>query len=423
VPTYSPTGNKWKPNPSLLFPANFASIDMDAVNDQYFGGVLPDNSNTDDGRLLRQQIVSVNPTFVELADGSLKTYAVTTAVRRSNLHGFFNGADIFNADLQSRTFTNASWTVVGGTVVKDQIGRTGAANSCCRVTLTATTCTITAAAASTDAVAKDRVATIECKQTTGSGGVITLSIDNAATFPALTSKAIPGANARSFLKKRFAAVQNIASPQKQIKITGTIGDVWVLDFSETLDSGTTNPTDVTVEQPPIATTTTAPLRVWRDRPTAGAAGYVGTTIASPANTFLMNAVQAHYFEFWTRRDGSLIASSAGVQISENQTNGCSAFGVQTFTAGVGRLPILTTDLYAPIKNKLMVGQKATETFIVLNDGAVITGAGGSQANTSDHDDWGTNGAGDSRTLGGIFRHVMTTDYDSMKALALAGGTL
>lgn len=410
--------------PSLVFPANVGLIDMDFVNNQFAingvaGNYLPDGTNTDDGRLLRGQISPTQPNFLEQSDGSLKTYTATLAtIRRSNLFGAFCGVDITNQDLQSRSFNNASWTAVGCTVAKNATGRTGVANSCCTITLTATTATLTLPVSS-DAVSKTRIAALEGKQTVGSGGVIALSVDNAATFPALTVKALAGAGALGFNKYRFTAAQVLASPQKQIKITGTIGDQWVLDFSETLDTGTTNTTDVTLyEHPPIATTTVA-VQNGRDRPSAGAVGYNGNTIASPAVAVMQAAVQAHYIEFWQRRDGGLIVSAGGIQIQSDLTIGTNGFGLQS---GPGKLPTYTSDLRSPIKNKLIMGQKAGESFMRLNDGALVTGAGGSLANASDHFDWNTNGAALLRTCGGMFRHVMTADYDSMKALAVAGAT-
>lgn len=416
---YNTLVGAWALIPSLVFPSNVAAIDMDFVNSQFFGGTLPDASNNDDGRLLRQQIIGTQPNFLEQSDGSLKTYSVTSAVRRSNLFGIYCGIDFTNQDLQSRSFNNASWTAVGCTVAKNATGRTGAASSCCTITLTATTATLTLPV-SGDATTQLRIAQLEAKQTVGSGGTIALSIDSAATFPTLTVKALNGAGALGFSKYRFAAGQLIASPQKQIKITGAINDVWVFDFSETLDSGTTNPNDiVSFEQPPIATTTAA-VKVWRDRPTSGMAGYIGTTISSPAAVFMQGAVQAHYFEFWYRRAASsIIASAAGVQVSIDAVNGCTGFGLQT---GSSNVPVITTDLRSPIKNKLMIGQSAGESFIALN-GTIVTGAGGSQANSSDHDDWDTNGAADLRNCGGMFRHVLSTNYSAMKALAIAGATV
>jgi hypothetical protein len=408
--------------PSLVFPANIAAIDMDHVNQQYYGGALPDNSNTDDGRLLRQMIVSAQPNFLEQANGSLKTYSVTSAIRRSNLFGSFIGLGMTNTDLQSRSFNNASWTAVGCTVAKDATGRTGVANSCCTVTLTATTATLTLAA-STDVTARSRLAALEAKQTVGSGGALAISMDNAATFPSLVVTAIAGAGALGFSKYRSAAVQTaLASPQKQIQITGTIGDKWVLDHSETLWTSFTDAELLAIEQPPIPTTTTG-LQVWSDRPTAAITGYSGWTTTSPLATFFQGATQAHYYEWWQRRDGGLIASAGGVQITSNQTNGVTGMGLQSFNAGAGKKPIYTTNPRAPIKNKMMVGQSAGESFIILNDGALITGAGGSLANVSDHDDEGTNGAANLSLGGGIFRHVASTDYANMKALALAGATL
>ncbi|RUW55599.1 hypothetical protein EOA32_00845 [Mesorhizobium sp. M1A.F.Ca.ET.072.01.1.1] len=412
--------------PSNLFPSNLATIDLDYVNDQYAingtpGAYLPDGSNTDDGRLLRGQIAPAQPSYVEKADGSLKTYTSTLAtVRRSDLFGIYCGVDITNVCLQSRSFNNASWAVVGANApTKNQIGRTGVANSCCEVVLTATTATLTMAIASTDSTARDRIGSIEWKQTFGSGGTCSVSLDAGASFPAQTTKAIAGANARSFKKTRFDAVQNIAGPQTQIKLTGSIGDKFVLDFAECLDTGATNPADVVLyEQPPIQTTT-ASFKVWRDRPAAAVAGYAGTTQSSPMALFERDqAVQVHYFEFWQRRDGALVASSAGLQVSSNQTAGCTAFGLKTFNGGAGVKPVYTTDLRSPIRNKLLIGQKATEAFLCLN-GTMVTGAGGSSVSASDHFDENTNGNGDSRICGGSFRRWMGTDYDHAKASAVA----
>jgi hypothetical protein len=411
--------------PSLAFPSNVIAngFDMDFVNDRYalngvVGNFLPDGSNTDDGRLLRGQVSPIQPTYLEQADGSLKTYTSTLAtIRRSNLWGIFIGMQFTNTDLQSRSLNNASWTAAGCTVAKTGTGRTGVANSCSVVTLTSTTATLTLAA-STDSTARSRIACIEAKQTTGSGGTLALSMDNAATFPALNVVTIAGAGALGFKKYRSTAVQTaLASPQKQIKLTGNIGDVWVLDFSETLWTSNPDTELLAHEQPGVATTTTA-VTVQRDRPTAGIAGYTGTTVTNPPATFFQQAVQAHYFEWWQRRDGGLIASAAGVQISTDQTLGLSSFGSNTVNK-----PVYTTDMRAPVKNKGMIGRKGTEGFLILNGGAMVNISGATMANTSDHDDWGTNGADILSIRGGIFRHVATTDYDNFKALALAGATL
>lgn len=420
--------------PSLVFPSNIAAIDMDHENNLYavagvVGNFNPDNAFTsDDGRLLRQFITSSQPNYIEQLDGSLKTYTSGTAIRRSDIHGLFGGIDLSCVDLQNRTFTNAAWAVVGGTVVKDQIGRTGAANSCCRVTLTAATCTLTAAAAVVDATVRARMARIEAKQTLQNGGVVgalALSVDNAATFPAMADKAIAGVNARSFRKYSFVNTQSLANPQKQIKLTGQIGDVWVLDFSETLHAALdTDAQDY--EMPPIATTG-ATVRVWMDRDTAAQVGYTGNTIAGPLALFLkFEASQAHYQEFWFRRDASSIfASDTGIQVRANVGgSGFTAYGLTSAVAGVGTLPIVTTDLRAPVRNRVWYGRKRGESFLKLNNGPLIVGdtlgAGVDASNpTMTHTDKLTNGAGPLRNAGGEWRDICTTNYDAMKALAAA----
>lgn len=414
-------GNSNRPTPSLVFPSNVANIDMDFINQQYSGGILGDGSNSSvNGTLLRQQIVQVNPIYIEMADGSLKTYTQTSAIRKSDLLGLYIGHQFYNDDPQNRTFTNAAWNVVGGTPLKNQIGRTGVANSCCQITLTAPTCTITAAAASSDVTARDRVASIEGKQIVGSGGTLELSVDAGATFPALTTRLIAGAGGQGMSKYRFAAMQNIGAPQKQIKLTGTIGDVWVLDFSETLESRNSGQEawPLLYEQPPTQTTTTFPLQIWRDRPTAAISGYSGwAPSSSAAALFLQGAVQVHYLEFWQRGDGNIV----GVTVTSNQATGINQKG-NPLNSGAGNVANLTTDLFNPVWNKLMCGVSADESFMSLN-GQMLIGAGGDSTDPADHFDWLTNGSGVQDSHGGIRRHIMSTNYSGMKTLAQAGATL
>jgi hypothetical protein len=351
--------------PSNTFPSNMATYDLNWATNTFYGGTQPDSGNTADGRFFTQQIVSTQPNFVENADGSLKKYTSTTIVRRAS-RGLAIANDRTNRVLQSRDLTNASWTLVGLTALKNQTGRDGVANSASQITVTGTNGTATQAITVTSLA---QTGYVDVKRLSGTG-TVSMSMDGGTTTTVLDLSA-PIFNGISRPK---IPRQTLANPTVVLTFS-TIGDVWLVDFVELSDSTT----DLECEPTP---TTTANVKGWRDR----ASAFISD--GSPLAFFLRDQpTQVMYFEYAQRQDGALIASDGDLNISSNAATGLSA-GFAT-----ANLPNFSTTPRLATINKGMFVRTPSFKKLCLNGGTIASTSGFTPDGLGTHYDIGTNGAG------------------------------
>lgn len=362
--------------PSNVFPANVAVFDLDFAHNQFFGGTQPlVMNNTNDGRFLRQQISNTQPSYVENADGSLSTFTSTQCIRFGT-RGLALAGDRQNRILQSRDFTNAAWVKSNCTALKNQIGRTGVANSASQITVTADGATLTQAITVTSLLLRGYV---DIKRLSGSG-TCSMSMDGGATNTVLDlTKPILNGICRPSIP-----TQTLANPTVVFTFS-TSGDVWLLDFAELSDGGE-------AEYEPVSTVA-ASVKGWRDRASAF------TTDAGPlANWLLTEPVQVMYFEYAQRQNGAICASDADLQITSNGVNGFGAGTTLTTNT-----PNFSPDARLNVINKGLCWRSPTVSGACLNGGAVAVGAGSTRDGLGTHWDWGTNGAGNLHMRGSIRR--------------------
>jgi hypothetical protein len=374
------------PNNALLgaYPANagfsnFSALyDMDFVNGVYTGGTIPEGANT--GTLLRQQLVNLNPSFMEQADGSFKTFTATSSVRRTSKGLMSDGADRANQILQNRTLTNASWVATNCTPLKNQTGLTNVANSASQVTVNANNATILQ---SVTISASAFYGYAFVKRISGSG-TIEMTIDSEASYVLLDH------TAPALFNNWVEVSKPVQTPGAGTFTMGfrfsTSGDVWAIDFVEV------NP--VATRCSPVATTT-AKLTGIRDRPSAM------DTFSSPLQTYLNStSVRCIYAEFAYRVAGGIITATNGT-ILNVRSGDCQAFSA---TVTTGNAPILATSPRLTELNKVMAWQTPSQTGICLNGGTIVTAAGASPG-AGDHWDLLTNGSGSAAIFGRCTRLI------------------
>lgn len=354
----------------LIFPAPNAVWDADFVNNNYFGATL-------NGTLAQQQLVNLNPNFIENADGSLSTIAAATTVRRSTKGLIVDGSDHACQILQNRTLTNASWTCVGCTPLKDQTGRTGVANSASKLTMTADLGTCLQ---SVTISGSTFYGYMDVKRLSGTG---TLSFTIDGTNYNLLDTSVPRFN--GIARASVPATTPGAGTFNMGFRGSTNGDVWLIDFVDV------NP--ISIELSPVQTTT-AKLTGIRDRPSSQIADN-----SVPAFYLRDSSIRCIYAEFAFRNAGGLITASSGTIFNVRDTD------VQGFSAAVTspNAPVKSLDARLLSLNRSMVWQAPTQTGILLNGGAETTAAGGAPNGALTHWDWLTNGSGSAADNGLLTR--------------------
>lgn len=356
---------------ALTFPASNASWDADFVNNQYSGATLQ-------GTMCQQQLVNLNPNFMENADGSLTTFTAQTTVRRTNKGMVLDGQDRANQIIQNRTLTNAAWVTTSCVAAKDQTGRTGVANSACSVTTSGANATILQSVTISGSAFYGYV---EAKRISGSG-TIEMTIDGGLSW-ALLDVSTPIFNGWA---KATKAVQTPGAGTFNMGFRfSTSGDVWAIDFVEV------NP--VATEFSPVATTT-AKLTGIRDRPSSQISDN-----SVPALYLRDNVVRCVYAEFAFRTAGGIITASGGTILNVRATD-CQAFSAAVTTPNA---PTLATSFRLTQLNKVMCWQSATQTGIILNGGTEATASGGAPDGALTHWDWLTNGTGSAQNAGRLTR--------------------
>ncbi|RVB05680.1 hypothetical protein [Mesorhizobium sp. M7A.F.Ca.CA.004.02.1.1] len=352
---------------ALSFPAANALYDLDFAGFQYFGGTQPEGNNTTDGRFFKQQLTSVNPSFSEETDGSLRTFTSTSSIRRTS-RGLVINHDHTNIVLSPRDLTNAAWVKSASvTAAKTQTGRTKVANSASLLTFGADgTCLQAISAAS---LARRMYADV--KQITGSDP-LEMTMDGTA-YTALTLN-----------KPRYNGIGRYSLPAQTLAtysagFRGKAGNSYLIDF--------VNADDSEYEMDVISSNT----RAWRDRASAQIVDN------SPLALFARDeTTQVYFFEYAQRRDGGLAVSDADLQISSNPS-GLIAFGCTTTNTPV------YSDERLLVLNRAMVWRSPTASGACLNGGPVVTGPGFTPAGTLTHWDLGTNGSAANRIDGRITR--------------------
>lgn len=359
------------PNNALLgaFPSNPVSgsnvfIDLDFVNGVYLGGTIPEGSNG--GTLLRQQIVNVNPSFMENVDGSLKTFTATSSVRRTDKGLMSDGNSRACQIIQNRDLTNVAWTKTNCTALKNQTGRTGVANSASQLTMTADAGTCLQ---SVTISASTFYGYIEAKRISGTG-TLSFTIDG-TNFTVLDLSA-PIFN--SWAVGAVGATTPGAGTFNMGFRGSTNGDVWAIDF--------VNVNPQPLEMSPIATVA-AKVTGTFDRPSAY------DSFNSPLQTyFASTSVRCVYAEFAFRTAGGIITASTGTLLNVRSTD-CQAFSAAVTT---GNAPTLATSPRLTQLNKVMAWQTPSQTGICLNGGTIVTASGAAPNGGNDHWDLLTNGS-------------------------------
>lgn len=359
----------------LVFPAPNVLWDADFVNDQYFGG-------TKNGTMCQQQLVNLNPSFMENADGSFSTFTAQTAIRRTNKGLVGDGAQRACQILQNRTLTNASWVISNSTdltVAKTLTGITNVVNSACQVTVNAANATLLQ---SVTISASTFYGWVYIKRISGTG-TIEMTIDGGTTWVALDHTAPAIFN--NWVEASKAAQAPGAGTFNMGFRFSTIADLWGIDFVEV------NPQAIRCS--PVATTT-AKLTGERDRPSS-----FDTDNSVPLIYIRDRPLRVIYAEFAFRVAGGIITASTGTILNVRATD-CQAFSAAVTT---GNAPVLATSPRLIQTNKVMCWQSPTETGIILNGGAPVTAAGASPNPGSDHFDWCTNGSGSASIFGRLLR--------------------
>lgn len=362
---------------ALGIPSNISTFDLNFVAGVFKGGTQPTTNNAADGRMYYQALTGTTPNFVENADGSLKTFNTTSALRWST-RGLEIASDRQNRVLQSRDLTQGVWTAVNCSVLKNQTGRTGVANSASQVTVAANGATLTQAIIVTTLPLGGWV---DLKRLSGSG-TVSMSMDNGATTTVLdTSSPIFNGISRAAIPP-----QTLANPTVVLTFS-TSGDVWLIDFVE-LSDPTSN-----LENAPVATVASS-VKGWRDR------AYADIANNGPLAPWLLsNPTQVFYFEYAQRANGSLIASDGGIQITSNASTG---FGGTPLTAN---LPNVSPNDRLAIINKGMCWFSPAGNASCLNGGTVVhDGTPWAPNPATTHWDLGTNGAGN-LSIHGLVRRV------------------
>lgn len=362
-------GISW--SPTLTYPASNALWDADFVNNNYSGATLQ-------GTMCQQQLVNLNPNFMENADGSLTTFTATTTVRRTNKGMVLDGQDRANQIIQNRSLNNAAWTALLCTTAKDQTGRTGVANSASSVTVTTGGATLLQTVTISGSTFYGYV---EAKRISGSG-TLEMTIDSGVSW-ALLDVSTPIFN--GWAKATKPAQTPGAGTYTMGFRFSTTGDVWAIDFVEV------NP--VATEFSPVATIA-AKLTGIRDRPSSQISDN-----SVPAFYLRDNAVRCVYAEFAFRTAGGLITASGGTILNVRATD-CQAFSAAVTTPNA---PTLATSFRLTQLNKVMCWQSATQTGIILNGGTEATASGAAPDGGLTHWDWLTNGTGSAQNAGRLTR--------------------
>lgn len=151
-----------------------------------------------------------------------------------------------NPCLHNRDLTNVAWTAADGTVLKDQEGTDGVANSASSFEATAVNATVTQAITSTSAA---RAGSILVKRLVGTG-TIELTLDGGATWTNVTAQVDSGTEyANGYY--RITKTQTLADPAIGIRLA-TSGDKIAVDYAQIESAG--------FASTPIATTTVAVTR-------------------------------------------------------------------------------------------------------------------------------------------------------------------
>lgn len=183
--------------------------------------------------------------------------------------GFFREDSRTNECLQSRDFTNASWTKSNVTAAKDQAGIDGVAASASSLTSTAANGTVKQAITSASAA---RRFSVFVKRITGTGN-IDLTLDNGATWTTISGSI----NSATFT--RVAIGQTVTNPTVGIRIVAS-GDKIAVDMAQE-EVGT-------FDTSPIPTTTATVTRN-ADVLTYPASGNFGGTVGSVAAVAVRSA--------------------------------------------------------------------------------------------------------------------------------------
>ncbi len=371
---------------SLVFPATFATYDLDFANSQFFGGTQPDDgTNSSDGRFFKAEIVNAQPNYIEKADGSLRSFTTTSRVRFSTGGLWMDGQDRTNRVLRNRDLTNAVWVKTNCTALKDQTGRTNVANSASKLTATADSATCLQSITLSSLTLKGYV---EAKRITGSG-TLEMTMDNGSTWTNIPLDA-PIYNG---IGRYSIAAQTLANPTVGFRL-GTSGDSFLIDFVELSDN--------MPEYSPIATTTAA-VKGWRDRNSAY------DTDNTPLIPYLRDrSIRIIFMEYAQRQNGGLITASTGTIIQSSST------GVQVFSAAAtsGNVPTFATSPRLTELNRVMAWQTPTETGVCLNGGDIVRASGAAPNGAMDHFDIGTNGSGSARIDGRITRTIFFNSLPS-----------
>lgn len=366
-----------------IFPNGLAAADMRMSTSEFYGGPqsLANISTNGLGNLVRQYITNLQPNYSEKADGSIQSYTTQTAIRPLAGLGVRVNFDHTNAMVSPRDFTNAAWIKSDGliTAVKNQIGRTGGANTASLITFGATG-TISQ---SVTVTSTGRQISLDAKRVSGTDP-LEWSLDGVSY------------SNYDFSSPRYLGIsRNVKNDLTPVTTTGfylrcLTGNSFLVDFANNCETTS----GLGMEGDPVQSN----LRSWAER-------YSFQSVdVSPFFTIAAEAQWCFFLEWWQCRDDPLCGifrSDGHMNMSTDSVNGITGGGVRS---GTPRICPTRRDLFNPIyANRVMMWRLPSGVFKICGNGAdPATGTLALNGGMT-HFDAITNGAGSATTLGGFNR--------------------